>query len=123
MISVEILNIFLHRIDAVIAANASKSYPVLSQDKTSATNTPVKDKDVTHTPKGSKTTTNHLQKLAAKPLEVKERVATDFFGRVLKVDPSKQNKQDGMVTSDVWFKFKGGYSNAVRRNVKMKDLM
>ena len=83
MISVEILNIFLHRIDAVIAANASKSYPVLSQDKTSATNTPVKDKDVTHTPKGSKTTTNHLQKLAAKPLEVKERVATDFFGRVL----------------------------------------
>jgi hypothetical protein len=41
--------------------------------------------DVALTPQGSKKTTSHLQKLAAKPMEIKERVATDFFGRAIKV--------------------------------------
>jgi len=115
----------MRRIDAVIAAN---SIQPLSQGKRSApssiNNTPVKEPDVSLTPKGSKKTTNHLQKLAAKPMDIKERVATDFFGRTIKLDPAKlNNKKNEIVKSDIWFKFKEGYSNAVRRNVKMKDLM
>ena len=41
--------------------------------------------DVERTPKGSKKTTNHLQKLSAKTFEVKTKAPTDFFGRALKV--------------------------------------
>ena len=40
---------------------------------------------VERTPKGSKKTTNHLQKLTAKTFEVKTKTPTDFFGRTLKV--------------------------------------
>ena len=47
--------------------------------------TPVEAIDVERTPKGSKKTTNHLQKLTAKPVEFKNRTPTDFFGRALKV--------------------------------------
>ena len=43
--------------------------------------------DVERTPKGSKKTTNHLQKLTAKTFEVKTKTPTDFFGRTLKVNP------------------------------------
>ena len=41
--------------------------------------------DGERTPRGSKKTTNHLQKLTAKPVEFKTRAPTDFFGRALKV--------------------------------------
>uniref|UniRef100_A0A8D2LPR5 Chromosome transmission fidelity protein 18 homolog n=1 Tax=Varanus komodoensis TaxID=61221 RepID=A0A8D2LPR5_VARKO len=61
---------------------------------------------------------------------------TDFFGRVLhkkKVSPSEANqaceknrieKQTGKAVgqSDVWFRFNEGVSNAVRRNIYIKDL-
>ena len=77
------------RIDAANAAfSASASQPQSQGKKTpsSAANTPVQEKvDAVLTPKGSKKTTSHLQKLAAKPMELKERVATDFFGRAIKV--------------------------------------
>merc|ERR1712013_920971 len=73
----------------------------------------VKDLEVELTPKGSKKTTSHLQKLSAKPMEIKERVATDFFGRAIKIDPAKllKKKENEIVKSDIWFKFKEGYSN------------
>merc|ERR1711972_1292606 len=72
------------------------------------------------TPKGSKKTTNHLATLAAKTVQ-----PTDFFGRAIKVDPSKEakNVESELVSSDIWFKFKEGYSNAVRRTIKMKDFL
>lgn len=83
------------------------------------------ENEVVVTPRGSKKTVNHLAKLEAKPISVKTAVATDFFGRAIKVDPSKvkQKITNEIVKSDIWFKFREGYSNAVRRNVKMKDLM
>ena len=48
---------------------------------------PVEAMDAERTPRGSKKTTNHLQKLTAiKPVEFKSRAPTDFFGRALKVN-------------------------------------
>ena len=54
-------------------------------------------------------------------------VGRDFFGRKIKVDPAKKkdenDKNSEILSSDIWFKFKEGFNNAVRRNVKMKDLL
>lgn len=55
----------------------------------------------------------------------------DFFGRVITVNQDKQNKYDKETISsqtflsknDVWFKYKEGFSNAVRRKVIMEDLL
>jgi len=121
----------MRRIDAAIAANSNSSVggrQPSSQSRSnpsSNSNTPVKDGEGDSTPRGSKKTTSHLQKLAAKPVDIKERVATDFFGRVIKVDPAKlqKKKENEIIKSDIWFKFKEGYSNAVRRNLKIKELM
>merc|ERR1719341_1517693 len=77
------------------------------------------------TPLGAKKTMNHLATLSAKPVQLKTVQPTDFFGRAIKVDPSKQAKniESELVSSDIWFKFKEGYSNAVRRTIKMKDFL
>lgn len=74
---------------------------------------------------------NHMQKLKAKDINVKERVPVDFFGR--KIEKStNSSKDDGdkkdpgkgeLVFSDVWFNFKEGFNNAVRRTIRMKDLI
>jgi len=95
-----------------------------SQYDRSSTPTPAEELgDAERTPKGSKKTTNHLQKLTAKTFEVKTRAPTDFFGRALKVDPSKVDKKKEVIKSDIWFRFKEGYSNAVRKNLKVKDFI
>ena len=58
---------------------------------------------------------------------MKEHVPVDFFGRRIqpKIDPAKQaeKKANEIIISDVWFKFKEGYNNAVRKNIRMKDLL
>ncbi|XP_069503370.1 chromosome transmission fidelity protein 18 homolog isoform X2 [Ambystoma mexicanum] len=82
---------------------------------------------------------NHEQRLEGiiKKATFEERPETDFFGRVIvkKVEepvsvssePEKVSieKQIGTAVgkSDVWFRFNEGVSNAVRRNVYIKDLM
>ncbi|XP_044308517.1 chromosome transmission fidelity protein 18 homolog isoform X1 [Varanus komodoensis] len=81
---------------------------------------------------------NHEQRLGqiVKGATFEEKPETDFFGRVLhkkKVSPSEANqaceknrieKQTGKAVgqSDVWFRFNEGVSNAVRRNIYIKDL-
>lgn len=54
----------------------------------------------------------------------------DFFGRIVTVNPDKQrsdkesNKSRKLLTKHgVWYKYKEGFSNAVRRKVMMKDLL
>ena len=39
------------------------------------------------------------------------------------VDPKKTETKNSVIKSDIWFKFKEGYSNAVRRNLKVKEFM
>ncbi len=72
---------------------------------------------------------NHKrQKLEAKQVEVKDHAPVDFFGRRIQPkapDPAKEaaKKANEIIISDVWFKFKEGYNNAVRRNIRMKELL
>lgn len=73
---------------------------------------------------------NHLQRLTAKPLGKQEETQVkDFFGRIMKktTPESKSNKsgdekiKTNVLATDIWFHFQQGYSNAVRRNVKVKE--
>ncbi|KAK7024655.1 hypothetical protein SK128_009630 [Halocaridina rubra] len=94
---------------------------------------------------------NHLQKLHAKPLPetaagrgrdaasdvdiIQGRDAAsdvdiiqtpkDFFGRVVErqAQPEVKSTTNEIVKSDIWFRFKEGYSNAVRRTIKMRDML
>jgi hypothetical protein len=47
--------------------------------------------------------------------------------KIFQVSDEKQGAAskvtNDIVKTDIWFKFKEGYSNAVRRTVKMKDLL
>uniref|UniRef100_A0A2S2NZK5 Chromosome transmission fidelity protein 18 n=1 Tax=Schizaphis graminum TaxID=13262 RepID=A0A2S2NZK5_SCHGA len=70
-------------------------------------------------------TPNHLQRLTPKivgPTKVTKK--KDFFGREIDSPVGHKQKEfrDEIVKSDVWFHFKEGYSNAVRKAVLMKDL-
>ncbi len=78
---------------------------------------------------------NHLrQKLEAKKVDGKDAVAekspVDFFGRALdpevlrrrQVEAGREEEQGRIISSDVWFRFKEGYNNAVRKIVRMRDL-
>ena len=88
-----------------------------------------KPKDPTEIKNAKENVPSHLrQKLTAKQVEVKEHVPVDFFGRKIQVrvptaDETKESKKNEIIISDVWFKFKEGYNNAVRRTIKMKDMI
>lgn len=70
---------------------------------------------------------SHKQKLTAKPITEEEKPIKDFFGRVIKkkTPEPKQKKVEkkNVLTTDIWFHFKEGYSNAVRRNVRIQDFL
>ena len=50
-------------------------------------------------------------------------VIFNIFSVKISEKKKESNICDEIVKTDVWFRFKEGYSNAVRRNVKMKDLL
>lgn len=65
---------------------------------------------------------NHLQRLKFKSLTKTEPALTkDFFGRI--VETPIQNSKGPELQGDIWFKYKEGYSNAVRKKIKMSRLM
>ncbi|KAJ8318400.1 hypothetical protein KUTeg_003491 [Tegillarca granosa] len=70
---------------------------------------------------------SHKQKLTAKPITEEEKPIKDFFGRVIKkkTPEPKQKKVEkkNVLTTDIWFHFKEGYSNAVRRNIHLALLV
>ncbi|XP_069181013.1 chromosome transmission fidelity protein 18 homolog isoform X3 [Procambarus clarkii] len=69
---------------------------------------------------------NHLQKLQPKPITetFSIKAPKDFFGRIISrpVDQQIKDSTNEIVKSDIWFRFKEGYSNAVRKPIKMSDL-
>uniref|UniRef100_A0A8D8QWV5 Chromosome transmission fidelity protein 18 homolog n=1 Tax=Cacopsylla melanoneura TaxID=428564 RepID=A0A8D8QWV5_9HEMI len=83
---------------------------------------------VTTTPKAMKALPNHLQRLTPQSVKkpVVDTVTKDFFGRVVEntaIQNMNKLQTDDIVKSDIWFHFKEGYNNAVRKNVLMKDLL
>lgn len=71
---------------------------------------------------------NHLQRLTPVAFRKKkmDTYARDFFGRIVEKSLTKEQekaKTDDIVKSDVWFHFKEGYNNAVRKNVYIADLL
>ncbi|KZC08339.1 Chromosome transmission fidelity protein 18 like protein [Dufourea novaeangliae] len=64
-------------------------------------------------------------------METKEMVYKDFFGRVITLTQDKQQKshkefnssRDLLTKHGVWYKYKEGFSNAVRRNIIMEELL
>ena len=121
--------VFLSAIKQLIAHEVTKekmrrSEPATIPETASTKSVPSKD-DKT---KNEEELPSHLrQKLTAKKVEVKEHVPVDFFGRKIvpkQVDAEKDAKpKNEIIISDVWFKFKEGYNNAVRRTIRMKDML
>lgn len=80
--------------------------------------------------KNSDVVPNHLQRLEAKPVMSREEAAErDFFGRIIKRKTpeaqrdDKQEKKKNVLNTDIWFHFTEGFSNAVRRNVRVQDFL
>ncbi|XP_060063519.1 chromosome transmission fidelity protein 18 homolog [Ylistrum balloti] len=79
---------------------------------------------------------NHKRRLDPKAVSVtpEQVVVKDFFGRVIKKktpeakpkqsdDAEEVKKKKNVLITDVWFHFKEGFSNAVRRNVRTQDFL
>lgn len=71
---------------------------------------------------------NHLQRLEPKMIKsLCPVIHKDFFGRVVKVDPNAATKNEGtrdiIAESEIFYHYQEGFNNAVRKNVRMRDLM
>jgi len=74
---------------------------------------------------------NHLRKLQAKTVE--DKPAINFFGNFTRTkrvkvvketdEPQEDPAKKQLLDTAIWFHFKEGFSNAVRRNVKIQDLL
>ncbi|XP_045451632.1 chromosome transmission fidelity protein 18 homolog [Melitaea cinxia] len=68
---------------------------------------------------------NHLQRLQPKVIEKTAQVHKDFFGRIVPL--SQVQKQDAVSdvisSSSVFYQYREGFNNAVRRNVRIRDLL
>ena len=51
-------------------------------------------------------------------------IPTDFFGRQIAPKAKTAGEvKNSLLSNDIWFKFKEGYSNAVRRTIRLQDLV
>ncbi|KAJ0174799.1 hypothetical protein K1T71_009907 [Dendrolimus kikuchii] len=69
---------------------------------------------------------NHLQRLKPKEIEKKvPQVHKDFFGRVVPIQQVKKSDAvaDVISSSNVFYQYREGFNNAVRRNVRTRDLL
>ncbi|KAK1128703.1 hypothetical protein K0M31_019855 [Melipona bicolor] len=120
--------------------NAIKSMTKSAQNKKSITSESITNNNVT-----TNSTTSNSAKICnnatSKPnaleqskklqMETKDIKYKDFFGRTITVNQGEQKKlhkesiksRNFLTKNSVWYKYKEGFSNAVRRNVKMKDLL
>ncbi|XP_016956993.1 chromosome transmission fidelity protein 18 homolog [Drosophila biarmipes] len=77
---------------------------------------------------------NHLQTLKPKPISApnvhsapKQQLTKDFFGRITHKSNSKSAaedaKTDAIVKSPIWYRYKEGFNNAVRKDVHIHELL
>ncbi|CAL4150868.1 unnamed protein product [Meganyctiphanes norvegica] len=128
----------VRRSEAYFAAQITQSQKASSIRKVGASNKldsnigQVPEKQTKEATSSSAVIPNHLQKLEARKINETDgaKAAKDFFGRVIPLEiqnqiATKKNEDrynNEIVKSDIWFRFKEGFSNAVRRTIKMKDL-
>ncbi|XP_071946299.1 chromosome transmission fidelity protein 18 homolog [Antedon mediterranea] len=71
----------------------------------------------------------HLKKLQPKKLvEEEDKPATDFFGRVitkkvLSTDATTGGSVTNKSSSSLWYKFNEGFTNAIRKNIYIQELL
>ncbi|XP_049876010.1 chromosome transmission fidelity protein 18 homolog [Pectinophora gossypiella] len=78
-------------------------------------------------PKDTKETRipNHLQRLNPKAIEKTPQVHKDFFGRIVPLSQVQRVDAvpDVISSSSVFYQYREGFNNAVRRNVRTKDML
>ncbi|KAH8240882.1 hypothetical protein KR026_006667 [Drosophila bipectinata] len=77
---------------------------------------------------------NHLQTLKPKPISAanahsapKQQLTKDFFGRIThkaaSTTKADEAKTDAIVKSPIWYRYKEGFNNAVRKDVHLHELL
>ncbi|KAM7354089.1 chromosome transmission fidelity protein 18 homolog [Cochliomyia hominivorax] len=77
---------------------------------------------------------NHLQRLKPKRIDAAakakaniEVVSKDFFGRIQRKTATQtlaeESKSDPIVKSPIWYRYKEGFNNAVRKDIHMNELL
>ncbi|EDW87579.1 chromosome transmission fidelity protein 18 homolog [Drosophila yakuba] len=77
---------------------------------------------------------NHLQTLKPKPISAsnmhsapKQQLTKDFFGRIThkstSTNSAEESKTDAIVKSPIWYRYKEGFNNAVRKDVHIHELL
>ncbi|XP_034178383.2 chromosome transmission fidelity protein 18 homolog [Osmia lignaria lignaria] len=109
--------IIVQELDAERLRRSANAIKVIT-NSTQNENKNISEQNVTTKPVGSEVAIDEQTK-------TKEIVYKDFFGRVIKVNPDKQKTTNAILMEKypVWYKYKQGYSNAVRRFIKMKDFL
>ncbi|XP_062508820.1 chromosome transmission fidelity protein 18 homolog [Corticium candelabrum] len=75
-----------------------------------------------NTAQGQKSVSVTTKLTPQKPLAIREKSEKDFFGRVVKAKPSSAIPKSH-ASQLLWFRFNEGFSNAVRRTVRVQDLL
>ncbi|XP_067933442.1 chromosome transmission fidelity protein 18 homolog [Watersipora subatra] len=125
------------RLDRKSSSLNVESTPSTKHSQTAITPRRRKDSTPTsHTPSRTRAriqdmvTPNHKHKLTPKSLTPSQKEATDFFGRpidktvkVLAPEALQAVKDTSLLHTDIWYKFKEGFSNAVRKRLTIQDLL
>ncbi|XP_055590916.1 chromosome transmission fidelity protein 18 homolog [Uranotaenia lowii] len=109
------------------AAGSGVSKPLEGKNATSSRKpVPAKTSSKKDDPKAE--LPNHLQTLKPKEIssKVKQVVSKDFFGRITTRETTisvQEGGTDTIVKSPIWYRYKEGFNNAVRKDVTLRDLM
>ncbi|XP_066137903.1 chromosome transmission fidelity protein 18 homolog [Euwallacea fornicatus] len=98
-----------------------------NQQKGIKKNTTAKDTEKSSAVENEKVLPNHLQTIKFKDLKTnskmnKHTVKRDFFGRIIQTAQSSAKVAGSTSKNDIWFQYKEGFSNAVKKKIKVKDL-
>ncbi|XP_034234267.1 chromosome transmission fidelity protein 18 homolog isoform X2 [Thrips palmi] len=111
---------------AFTSAQSVQTPSSIPQDKSPPKNAPREEAPGKSKEKVSPTNVpNHLRKLKAKPV-LKELQTKDFFGRIVDITLSPSTvkaNSEAELKGDIWFHFKEGYNNAVRKTIKISELL
>ncbi|KAK2187311.1 hypothetical protein NP493_170g04032 [Ridgeia piscesae] len=87
---------------------------------------PVDQRSKSSNSKASEIPHHKRQTLEPLPVPKVETPTLDFFGRRVVpkfVEKKEKEPEKHVIGGDVWFRFKEGYTNAVRKNVRVQDLI